>query len=303
MKTIQLGAFPASQVVMGCMRIAGRSVEQADRLVRTALDCGVSLFDHADIYGAGESETLFGQVLQQDPSLRDRMLIQDKCGIRGGFYDLSCDHILHSVEASLQRLHTDYLDLLLFHRPDALAEPEEVARVLETLKHQGKVRQFGVSNMNPAQIRLLEAWTGETFAADQMQLSLLHAGLVTSGFNVNVDNDEGTMRDGGVLPFCQRRGMALQAWSPLQYGMFQGCFLGDPQFPQVNEALETLAARHQATPAAIALAWILRIPGRMQVITGTADPEHLRQACQAAEITLSRQEWYRLYTACGYTLP
>ena len=303
MKYIRLENKSVSSVVMGCMRIADKKESQVDRLVRTALDQGVNLFDHADIYGGGKSEEVFGQVLNADTRLRSEMLIQSKCGIRQGFYDFSYDHIMKSVEGSLKRLRTDYLDLLVFHRPDILAERDDFSRAIQDLKAAGKVLSFGCSNMNPAQISLLEHWSGETMVLDQVQLSLMHAGLVTAGTNVNVFNGEGTMYDGSLLPWAQQRELGIQAWSPLQFGMFEGCFVENKKFPQLNACLESLSLKYQVSPAAIALAWILRIPGKMQVITGTADPGHLTDACEAADIALSRQDFYELYRACGYLLP
>ena len=303
MKYVKLGNQNASTVVMGCMRIADKTPSQVDRLVRTALDQGINLFDHADIYGGGRSEELFGDLLAGNPGLRSRMQIQSKCGIRKGFYDFSYDHIMSSVEGSLRRLNCDYLDFLLFHRPDILADREEFSRAVQDLKAQGKVCSFGVSNMNPAQLQLLESWTGEEMTMDQVQLSLMHAGLVTAGTNVNVSNEEGTMYDGSLLPFAQRTGLCLQAWSPLQYGMFEGCFVENEKFPELNNCLRQLAEQYQVSPAAIALAWILRIPGSVQVVTGTADPGHLMDACEAADICLTREDWYALYRSCGYLLP
>ena len=303
MKYLNLGTKTVSQVAMGCMRIAEKTESQTDRLVRTAMDQGINHFDHADIYGAGQSEKLFGQVLKSSPDLRSRIILQSKCAIRKGFYDFSYDHIMGSVDGILSRLQTDYLDLLLFHRPDALAEKEEFARAIQELKQSGKVLAFGVSNMNPAQVELLEAWSGETMLVNQVQLSLMHAGLITSGFNVNVSNPEGTMYDGSLLPYAQKRGLGIQAWSPLQYGMFEGCFVGNEKFPRLNQELNRLAEKHQVSPAAIALSWILRIPGKIQVVTGTSDPGHLMDACEASDITLSREDWYALYRSCGYLLP
>ena len=303
MKQVPLGTDSSSAIAMGCMRIADKSPAEVQALIETALSCGIRLFDHADIYGAGACERIFGQVLSENPSLRAQMQIQSKCGIRAGFYDFSCDHILSAVDGILSRLGIEQLDTLLFHRPDALAEPEEFSRAIQTLRSNGKVRQFGVSNMNPEQIRLLESWCGEKMVANQVQLSLMHAGMVTSGINVNVDNAEGTMQDGSVLPYCQRSGITLQAWSPLQYGMFQGNFVGNEAFPELNSCLNRMAERYGVTPSAIAIAWILRIPGRMQVILGTANPTHLRECAAAADVALTRQDWYELYRACGYCLP
>ena len=303
MNNLNLGDLSVSRMALGCMRMRDKDRSQVDTLIHTALDCGINFFDHADIYGKGLSEDLFGQVLSGDSQLRSRMYLQSKCGIHSGTYDFSYDHILTSVEGSLHRLRTDYLDVLLLHRPDALAEQEDFANAVQHLKKSGMVRHFGVSNMNPAQIELLESWCGEPLVADQMQLSLMHAGMVTAGINVNVGNTFGTDFDGSVLPYCQRTGRVLQAWSPLQYGMFKGCFVGDPQFPELNAKLNELADLYEVTPAAIAMAWILRIPGKMQVIIGSADPEHLRQAAQADGVQLTRRQWYELYRSCGYPLP
>ena len=303
MKYITSGERKASRLVMGCMRIADKPQSQVDRLVRTALDQGINSFDHADIYGGGRSEEVFGTLLAGNPGLRQSMYLQSKCGIRRGFYDFSYDHIMSSAEGILRRLHTDHLDLLLFHRPDALAEREEFSRAVQDLKIQGKVLAFGVSNMNPAQVQLLEAWSGEKMLADQVQFSLMHAGLVTAGTNVNVSNSEGTMYDGSLLPFAQRTDLGIQAWSPLQYGMFEGCFIENEKFPGLNDCLREMAQKYQVSPAAVALAWILRIPGKIQAVTGTADPGHLLDACKAADVLLSREDWYALYRACGYLLP
>ena len=303
MRSIKLGDREASAVALGCMRLADRTLKQAEEVISTALDCGITLFDHADIYGKGRAEELFGQVLSRNPGMRDKMLLQTKCGICPGYYDLSYAHIMDSVESSLRKLGTDRLDVLLFHRPDILAEEEEVCRAVGELKRQGKVLAFGVSNMEPDQIRLLEGWTGEKMVADQLQLSLMHAGMVTRSINVNMDNRECRSETGGLLPFCRRENMALQAWSPLQFGMFKGCFVGDSAFPELNKTLDALSEKYGVTPAAVALAWILRIPGRMQTVLGSRDPVHIREACAAADVRLTRPEWYELYRACGYAQP
>ena len=300
---MKLGNIETSEIVLGAMRIADKTPYEVEHLISAALDEGINLFDHADIYGGGKSEEVFGNALRMNPALRKRMYIQSKCGIRSGFYDFSYDHIMKSVDGSLERLGTDHLDSLIFHRPDALAEKEEFAKAVYELRKSGKVLQFGVSNMNPSQIELLESWTGETLVSDQIQLSLMHAGLVTSGLNVNVSNDEGTMYDGALLPYAEKRDMVLQAWSPFQYGMFEGCFIGNERFPELNKKLNELSEKYNVTPGAIAAAWILRIPARMQVILGTADEKHMREAAAASDIKLERREWYELYLSCGYLLP
>lgn len=303
MEYVKLGNNNTSNIALGCMRIADKTEKEAERLIITALEGGINLFDHADIYGGGRSEEIFGNVLKMNPALKHHMYIQSKCGIRQGFYDFSYDHITESVDGILKRLGIEKLDNLILHRPDILAEPEEIAKALEDLKSSGKVASFGVSNMNPAQIELLESWTGERFTCDQMQLSIMHAGIVASGINVNVENNDGTMYDGALLPYIQKRGMVLQAWSPFQYGMFEGCFIGSEKFPELNAKLNELALKYNATPSAIATAWILRIPGNIQVVLGTANEKHLKDALMAEDIKLTRKEWYDIYTISGHLLP
>ena len=303
MEYVTLGNNKTSNIALGCMRIADKTEKEAERLIITALEGGVNLFDHADIYGGGRSEEIFGNVLKMNPALKRHMYIQSKCGIRQGYYDFSYDHIVKSVDGILGRLGIEKLDNLILHRPDILAEPDEISRALQILKESGKVDSFGVSNMNPSQIELLESWTGEKFTCNQMQLSLMHAGIVSSGINVNVENNDGTMYDGALLPYIQKRGMVLQAWSPFQYGMFEGSFLGNDKFPDINRKLNELSEKYNSKPSAIAASWILRIPGQMQVVLGTTDEKHLKDALMAQNIKLTRKEWYELYTISGHMLP
>ncbi|MDD3252033.1 MAG: aldo/keto reductase [Lachnospiraceae bacterium] len=293
----------ASSVVMGCMRIAGMETEQVAELVECALEEGINAFDHADIYGKGESELVFGRVLAQKPALRDQMFLQSKCGIRPGYFDFSKEHILQSVENSLSRLHTDHLDALLLHRPDALMEPEEVAEAFGQLKAQGKVLDFGVSNMNAMQMQLLQQAIKQPLAANQVQLSAAHTCMLDAGFNVNMNAEHGIMRDGGVLEYCRMNHIAVQAWSCLQYGFFEGTFLGSDRYPELNSVLERIGQEQGVDKSAVALAWILRYPAQMQTIAGTTKVVRLRQLAKAADVVLSRQEWYEIYRAAGNVLP
>lgn len=304
MKHITFGANQqASVIAAGTMRIAGMDEKTADTFVRSALDAGVNFFDHADIYGGGKSEEVFGGLLQKDASLRKQMLIQSKCGIRSGYFDFSREHIIRSVDGSLKRLQTDYLDCLLLHRPDALMEPEEVQQAFETLHKAGKVLSFGISNMNPMQMQLLK--TGVTFpiAANQVQMSIAHTPMLDAAFNVNMSIAPAINRDGGVLEYCRMNDIAVQAWSPLQYGFFEGTFLGSEKYPELNRQLEALAEKYRMQKDTIAYAWLLRYPAKMQVIAGTTNPDRLRSAARAADVTLTREEWYALYRAAGNKLP
>lgn len=293
----------ASRIALGCMRMSQLSVQEAAKLVEVALDQGITLFDHADIYGNGKSEEIFGKVLSENKGMRERMRIQTKCGIRNGYYDLSRAHILSSVEDSLKRLQIDTIDILLLHRPDALMDINEVAEAFHELQKSGKVREFGVSNFNSMQMSLLQSACREPLLINQMQFGLMHAGMVRQGIETNTLLDGSVMRDMSVLDYCRLNGVTVQAWSPLQYGMFEGNFVDNEKFPELNEVLERMAKQFGVTKSAIAIAWILRHPANIQVIVGTMNPEHLRELCDATHVHLNRKEWYELYQAAGYDLP
>ena len=305
MKTITLNNTNLSipEIGMGCMRIV--ELENADAVkswVDTALENGINFFDHADIYGKGRCEELFGKVLT--PSLREKIILQSKCSIRPGIaFDFSKEHILNSVDGILKRLNTEYLDVLLLHRPDALMEPEEVADAFRILKENGKVRHFGVSNQTPMQMELLSKYCDEPLLINQLQLSIAHCPMINSGINANMYNDSGINRDGGVLEYCRLKDITIQAWSPFQYGMFEGVFLGNEKFEELNKVIDNLAEKYNVTNSAIAVAWILRHPAGIQTIVGTTNKDRIAQISKASEIRLTREEWYALYMAAGNKLP
>jgi predicted oxidoreductase len=297
------GTLPVSAVAMGCMRLADAKAP-ADTVLGTALELGIDFFDHADIYGGGRCEAVFGEWLSRHPGLRERITVQTKCGIRPGCYDFSKAHVISAVEGSLRRLHTDYVDVLLLHRPDTLMEPEEVAEAFNELESAGKVRAFGVSNHSPMQIELLKTAVRQPIVADQLQFSLPESGLVTSGLNVNMKNDESVMHDGSALEYLRIKGITIQAWSPFQGGFFRGPFVGDREkYPALNEKLDALAEKYGVTPMGIAAAWILRHPAKIQLISGSVSPDRMREICAGADVDLSREDWYSLYLAAGYRLP
>lgn len=304
MKNISIGGcFEASEIALGCWRTAKLEPAQAERLLGTALEQGINLFDNADIYGGGMAEEVFGKSVKA-LGVRDRILIQTKCGIRPGYYDFSKEHILTAVENSLKRLGTDYVDVLLLHRPDTLMEPEEVAAAFDKLLRDGKVRYFGVSNQNPLQMELLQSAIKQKIVTDQLQLSLTNSSMIDAGFNVNMEVNSALVRDGGVLEYCRLKNITIQAWSPLQYGVFEGTFLdNDEKFAEFNDTLQAFADKKGATKSAVAFAWILRHPAKIQAISGTTSPKHLAEVCRAADITLSREEWYELYRAAGNNIP
>ena len=305
MKKISIGngEMQASEIALGCMRIANLPVDEVSQLINTALDEGINFFDHADIYGGGKSEEVFARAIDMKSSMREKMIIQTKCGIRDGYYDFSKEHIIEAVDGSLKRLNTDYIDILLLHRPDALMEPEEVAEAFTILHSSGKVRYFGVSNHNPLQMELLSKYLNQKIIIDQLQLSITNTGMIDSGINVNTENDGAIDRDGGVLDYCRLKGITIQAWSPLQYGCFQGVFLNNDKFPELNKKIDEIAAKKGVTNTAIAFAWILRHPAKIQTIAGTTNATRLKDICKASEIELTRQEWYEIYKAAGNELP
>lgn len=306
MKTMNLGVsgLRVPVVAVGCMRINRLEKKEAEAFVKGAVEAGANFFDHADVYGGGECESIFARAAGMSPAVRETLLLQSKCGIRPGVaFDFSKEHILNSVEASLKRLNTEYLDVLLLHRPDALVEPEEVAEAFNTLHQQGKVRNFGVSNQNPGQIRLLRKYVAQPIVANQLQLSITNAAMITEGMHVNMEDSEAVNRDGGILNFCRLHDITIQPWSPFQYGFFKGVFLDNEEFPALNEAINRIAAAHQTSNTAIAVAWLLRHPARFQPVTGTMSLPRLRECVKAAEIALSREEWYAIYLAAGNTLP
>ena len=306
MKQISLGAgkLTAPAIIVGCMRLGGLDAQALGRFIHTAVENGAYFFDHADIYGGGVCEEHFGAVLRNEQSIRrDDLIVQSKCGIRQGCYDSSKQHILKSVDESLKRLQTDYLDVLLIHRPDALAEPEEIAAAFDQLEQAGKVRCFGVSNHKPMQVELLKQTVRQPLIINQLQFSLPVSNMVANGMEVNMDTPGSPDRDGSVLDYARLNHMTIQAWSPFQAPNWGGCFLGDPCYGKLNQVLDELASQYGVSPAAIAAAWILRHPAKMQLITGTAKASRLKEIIQACDICLTREEWYRLYLAAGHPLP
>lgn len=293
----------ASEISLGCMRISDMTNQEISTLIHTALEEGINFFDHADVYGGGKSEQKFAEVLGMNSSLREKMILQTKCGIRQGSFDFSKEHILEAVDGSLKRLRTDYIDVLLLHRPDALVEPEEVAEAFTILETSGKVKYFGVSNQNPMQIELLCKFVKQKIHFNQLQLSITNTGMIDAGINVNMQIDRSINRDGSILDYCRLKDIIIQPWSPFQYGFFEGAFLDNPKFPELNQKINEIAADKGVTNTAIAIAWLLRHPAHMQPIIGTTNPQRVKDSCQASGVTLSRQEWYQIYLAAGNRLP
>ena len=303
MKKIQIADMQASQIILGCMRIIEPGKNPV-KVIETAYENGINFFDHADIYGAGQCETVFAEALAQTSIRREDIYLQSKCAIRPGIaFDFSKEHIIQSVEGSLKRLQTDYLDTMLLHRPDTLMEPEEVAEAFYELEKSGKVRYFGISNQNPMQVELLKTAVKQPLLFNQLQFGLKHTEMVDAGLNVNIPNQASHMQDGSVLEYSRINKMTIQAWSPFQHGYFDGPFVGNDKFPELNKKLEEYAEKYNLTPSGIAIAWINRHPARMQTIIGTMTEQRIEEVTNASDLVLSRDEWYDLYMAAGNILP
>lgn len=305
MRTIKLGTsnLDVPVVAVGCMRINSLEKQEAESFVQAALDEGANFFDHADIYGGGQCEEIFAEAVHMSPTVREKLILQSKCGIRQGQFDFSKEHILSSVDGILKRLNTEYLDVLLLHRPDALVEPEEVAEAFDQLESSGKVRHFGVSNQKPMQIELLKKYVKQPLVANQLQLSITNANMISNGVNVNMLIDESVDRDGSILDYCRLHDITIQPWSPFQYGFFEGVFLDNDKFPELNAEINKVAEAHGVSNTTIAIAWLLRHPANMQPVTGTTNIQRIKECIKASEVKLSREEWYGIYRAAGNQLP
>lgn len=307
--------FKASAVALGIMRMEALSADDAAKTLDSAFDAGINYIDSADIYGMGNSEKVFKQALAKSSVKRDQLYIQSKGGIifdparsHGSFvfgqrYDFSKQHLIESVDGILERMGIDYLDAFLLHRPDPLMEPDEVAAAFDELQASGKVRHFGVSNFNPEQIEMLQAATSQRLLINQLQFSIMHSGMIDEGLHVNMTDDRSVMHDGGLLEYSRRKHMTVQTWSPFQYGFFDGTFINNDKFKELNDKLQELAEKYDVSKNAIATAWILRHPANMQVLLGTMTPAHIVDSAKGADIDLTKQEWYDVYFAAGNDLP
>ncbi len=295
--SVGVSGIKASAVVLGCWRMSEVALDVAAGAIKAALDGGINMFDHADIYGGGESEALFAKAAKKLGVRREEMILQSKCGIGrpDETYDFSKAHILEAVDGSLSRLGTDYLDLLLLHRPDPLMDPAEVAEALTELHNSGKVRAFGVSNFHMMQIELLKKHFHLPLVANQLQFSPAFTGMMDCGVHVNRKTDSAVQRDGMILDYCRLHDITIQAWSPFQYGNIEGIFLGNEQFAPLNAAIHRAAEAHGVSDQVIVVAWILRHPAGMQVLTGSMNAGRIADLATAAEVELSRDEWYDIY--------
>ena len=295
MKNINIG--------LGMMRIGGLLIEEAEQLISCAIENGITLFDHADIYGNRKCEHIFGEVLKRNSSFRKKMIIQSKCGICKGYYDLSKEHIIKQTEESIKLLNCEYLDILLLHRPDSLVDYDEVNEAFNYLYDKGLVKEFGVSNMNPMQIELYNKKLKHKMKYNQVQLSIVHSHMIGEGMFVNMSEDESIIRSGNIIEYSMLNDIKLQAWSPLMASWEDGTFIDNPKYQLLNVKLEELALKYNVSKNSIAISWILRHPANIVPIVGTTKISHLLEIIKAKEIILTREEWYSLYLSAGHMLP
>lgn len=309
MKYISIANGPqnASRIILGCMRMPALSTDEAANIIRTAHELGINFFDHATCYGRdGEAEKRFGDAFPRTGIRREDVYIQSKCGILSEEreFNWTRENILKSVDDSLRRMKLDYLDALLLHRPDLLYEPEEIAAAFDELEKSGKVRFFGVSNVPTMMLEVLRKYVRQPLVINQLQFSLDQSQLLDQTLYVNnLTTDRSIDRDNGTLDYCRLHDITVQAWSPLQRGFFRGCFVDDPELPELNRVLGELGEQYGVSKTAVAIAWILRHPAGIQAIAGTMNPDHLRDICGASGVELTHNEWYRLYLASGKLLP
>ncbi|ANZ60079.1 aldo/keto reductase [Secundilactobacillus paracollinoides] len=317
MKEVAIGNsnLKTSAVALGIMRMLKLNSDEAASVLDTVHDHGVNFIDSADIYGSGQSEEVFGEALKKAGVKREDLIIQSKGGIIldpkrshddlvfGMRYDFSKDHLIEAVDGILKRMQIDYLDFFLLHRPDPLMEPDEIAAAFDELQAAGKVRHFGVSNCNPNQVNLIQSAVDQKLMVNQLQFSVMHAGAIRAGLHVNMEDDASVDHDGGMIEYSRLHNMTIQAWSPYQYGLFEGPYIDNPKFPELNKKLQELADAKGSTKNGIATAWILRHPANMQVILGSMNKEHLTESIAGADVQLTKQEWYDLYFAAGNDLP
>lgn len=300
------GPRHVARLILGCMRMPRLNTKEAASLIHKSYELGINFYDHATCYGEGEAESRFGEAFASTGLRREDIVLQSKCGLHFDqqVFDWSKEDILKSVDDSLRRLKTDYLDVLLLHRPDLLYEPEDIAEAFALLEHSGKVRHFGVSNTMPMQIELLKRYVAQPLVFNQLQLSLEQSQLIDQNLYMNnKTTDRSAMLDGSALDYCRLHDICIQAWSPMQVGMFQGVFVDNPDYPELNQALAEIGEKYNVSKSAIAIAWILRHPANMQVILGSMQESRIEEMSRACEVELSRQEWYKLYLASGKFLP
>ncbi len=311
MKTIKLGQnkteVPA--LIQGTMRFDTMSTKEVAAMFENAMENGTNFIDTANCYGKPEGlvESIIGNTFAENPGLRDKLIVQSKGGITfmadgRPYHNYSKEHLLKTLDNSLERMKTDHLDYFLLHRSDALFEPEEVAEAFDIMKKQGKVLHFGVSNEVPYGIELLQKYCSVPIEVNQMQFSIAYADMCVQPIATNTHEFYASDRDGGILNYCRLKDITIQAWSPFQHGFIDGTFIDNPDYKELNEAMERVGGKYGVNKTTIAVAWILRHPAQMQVVCGTTKQERFADCCRASEIELTYEDWYDIYLSAGYPI-
>ncbi len=309
-------------LIYGCMGLGGEwnrnpitaeDEKIATEAVEAALQEGIYHFDHADIYMLGKAEEVFGKVLEHNPSLRDRMIIQSKAGIQlgkgpGGSnrYCARKGYLVEQAKAILKRLRIDCLDVFLVHRPDPLMNPIEVTEAFLELKAGGFVKNFGVSNMSLPQLRLIQKYWDEPLVCNQLQISLGHSLFVDASVMINMKEHPGGGDMLGIKEYAQETGLALQAWGSSDQGRYlNGAHDGlNGTDRNTAQLVWDMAQHYSISRTALVLAWLMKVPANIQPVIGTTKPDRIRECAQALTFHLSDEEWYQLWiTARGASLP
>jgi len=310
-----------SPIAFGCMGLGGTwdnspisavDIKKTHEVIDTAIDADITLFDHADIYTFGKAEQVFGEVLKARPELRELISIQSKCAIRfeddlgPQRYDCSPEWIISSVENSLSRLNIEQLDILMLHRPDPLMEPDLIAQAFDTLAGSGKVKNFGVSNMQHHQMSFLSSALSQPLVVNQVELSLSHLAWLEEGVTSGNSGEPATNYAAGTIEYCRQNNIQLQSWGCLSQGLFTGRDISqEPLHVQKTaELISKLAAEYQVSKEAIVLSWLMRHPANIQPVIGTTNIERIKACAAADKIKLTRERWYELWLcARGHALP
>ncbi len=308
-----------SRLAYGCMGFGGNwnesSYSSTDRrkafqAIEKAMELGINFFDHADIYTRGKAESIFGEYLAQNRTIREKIYIQTKGAIRLTEdpirYDFSKEYIRSCVEGSLKRLNTDYIDIWMLHRPDPLMEPEEIAEVFDELKTAGKVRYFGVSNMHVHQLDFLQNYLSDPIVVNQIEMSLVHLDWLDEGVLFNHGEGKNLSFSPGIIEYCRKKGVQIQSWGSLAQGLLSGRDTDDQPENIKNCArlVNSLAEKYQTSKEGVVLGWLLRHPSLIQPVIGTINPSRITDSCESIKVNLSREDWYKLYvTTRGSGLP
>ena len=293
-----------SRIALGLMRISQKSVSEVEELIKKSLSLGINFFDLSDIYGRGKCEELVGEVLKNNPNLRDKMYIQSKVGIAFETigYDNSYDYIIEYTKKILKRLNTSYLDCLLIHRPDIFMDAIEVYNAIKYLKENKLIIDFGVSNFNTEEIKYLKE-NNINIKYNQVSLGLGNTTMIDQVMYTNVPNTKVSKEADDLFFYLKRKNIIIQAWSPFQFGFFEGSIFDEEKYPIINQVLDKYASIYHTSKCAIASAFLLKLDKNLIVITGSTNINHIKEALDGENINLSRKDWYAIYKECGHILP